>query len=98
MDNRNGYAERNREYLANYLKDHPCVDCGYSDIRALEFDHLDDKKAGVAQLARSGYALATLIIEMEKCEVRCRNCHQIKTYERMGGSWHDNYFAAQALK
>lgn len=80
-----------REYVAEYLGEHPCVDCGITDIRVLEFDHVRDKINGVAQLVRQGYSLAAIKTEIEKCEVRCRNCHTIKTYERIGGSWHDNF-------
>lgn len=64
-----------------------CVDCGMEDIRVLEFDHLDDfeKIDGVATMARKATSIKTLEIEIAKCEVRCRNCHAIKTYER--GGW-----------
>jgi len=32
-------VERNRDYIINYLSTHPCVDCGNTDYRILEFDH-----------------------------------------------------------
>jgi hypothetical protein len=83
---------KNREFLVGYLQSHPCVDCNNSDLRVLEFDHVrGTKKDGVAQLARQGVSLKALKEEIGKCEVRCRNCHAIKTYERMGGSWHDSF-------
>jgi hypothetical protein len=82
-----------RDYIFDYFGSHPCVDCGTIDVRVLEFDHLPDfkKKSGVGKLAISGYSLDVIKTEIEKCEVRCRNCHIIKTYERSGGSWHDDY-------
>lgn len=81
-----------REYIGNYLQQHPCVDCGNSDIRVLEFDHVrGEKRLGVATLARSGYGLNAVVKEIEKCEVRCKNCHVIVTYERLGGTWHDKF-------
>lgn len=87
-----------REYVFNYLATHPCVDCGYSDIRVLEFDHVrGEKKNGVALLARSGCSLATIKTEIAKCEVRCKNCHVIVTYDRMGGTWHDKFLVAESV-
>src|SRR5215204_6103788 len=45
--------EESRQWLIQCLEEHPCVDCGISDIRVLEFDHRDDvsKIAAVAVLA-----------------------------------------------
>jgi hypothetical protein len=85
-----------RAKLAEYLLDHPCVDCGFSDIRALEFDHLGDKTNGVASLVKNGNCWPTVVREIEKCEVRCRNCHAIKTYSRLDNCWLNNY-APKAL-
>lgn len=73
-------------FIARYLLAHPCVDCGASDVRVLDFDHLpgNEKRDGVMQLVRNGFSVATIMAEIAKCDVRCRNCHAIVTYERMG--------------
>lgn len=84
-------AQRNKEWLAEYFKTHPCVDCGETDIRVLEFDHLADKSYSVAAMVRYGYSIESIQAEIAKCEVRCRNDHARKTYERLGGSWHDKF-------
>lgn len=79
---------RNREYVRAYLLEHPCVDCGNTDLRVLEFDHLRDKKKDVTILIVEAASLARLKEEIEKCEVRCANCHAIVTLERSGqGTW-----------
>lgn len=76
----------NRAWLYYYLREHPCVDCGAGDLRVLEFDHKDPrhKVASVSVLARSGYPLRRVQEEVTKCEVRCANCHRIKTHEQFG--------------
>lgn len=76
-----------REWLLRYLTEHPCVDCGTADPRVLEFDHRDpvEKRAAVSWLATVGFSVATVRAEVAKCEVRCANCHQIRTREQF--SW-----------
>lgn len=66
--------------LCGYLRAHPCVDCGETDILVLEFDHLRDKEANVANLMRSGWKRVQR--EIEKCEVVCANCHRRRTAKR----------------
>ncbi len=70
-----------QQRLCEYLIEHPCVECGKSDIRALEFDHLRDKKKEVTKLLRQGYSWDIIVEEIKKCEVRCSNCHGIKTHK-----------------
>jgi hypothetical protein len=69
-----------------------CVDCGNQDIRVLEFDHVRGVKVdSISEIIRRGLSVRTLEDELAKCEVRCRNCHQLVTLGRLGGSWHDGY-------
>lgn len=93
MSNTKKRVARVRSFVVEYLKEHPCVDCGTSDIRVLEFDHLPEfaKANEVSRMIHSGCGWETVKSEIDKCEIRCRNCHAIKTYERMGGSWHDKF-------
>lgn len=77
------------DFIRRYLIAHPCVDCGATDVRVLDFDHRpgSDKRDGVMQLVRDGFGLVTITNEIAKCDVRCRNCHAIVTYDRMGTNW-----------
>lgn len=71
-----------RAKLIQYLRAHPCVDCGETDIRVLEFDHIrGEKEYGIAGTLRQGYSWDTILQEIAKCEVRCANCHARRTAE-----------------
>ena len=67
--------------LHSYLSSHPCVDCGERDIRCLEFDHRDraTKSSTIALMMRRKTAWSVILREIDKCEVRCANCHRKKT-------------------
>jgi len=70
------------QQLIEYLLAHPCVDCGETDIVVLEFDHVGEKLDDVSTLANGGRSWERIKTEIEKCEVRCANCHRKKTIER----------------
>ena len=78
---KNNQKDRQKEteaYIIDYLNNHPCVDCKESDIIVLEFDHVrGEKRAAISNLKRS--SLNAVKKEIEKCEVRCANCHRRKT-------------------
>lgn len=66
--------ERIRNYILGYLLNHPCVDCGNSDVGILQFDHVRGKKK--FSIGYSGLrSLDAIAEEIEKCDVRCANCH-----------------------
>lgn len=73
--------QRNKAWILAYKLAHPCVDCGETDPRCLDFDHRDPKTKlkGVATLVVCGIKLERVIAEVAKCDVRCANCHRKKT-------------------
>lgn len=72
-----------RKLVWNYLLNHQCVDCGNNPV-VLEFDHKSSslKINDISTMINSG----AIIDEIKKCEVRCANCHKIKTYKQCN-SW-----------
>tara|TARA_R110000851_G_scaffold78423_1_gene173043 strand:- start:21398 stop:21841 length:444 start_codon:yes stop_codon:yes gene_type:complete len=70
--------------MMEYLTKHFCVDCGESDPVVLEFDHIEPetkKKGGVSRLMTTQSWISWSVIqeEIDKCEIRCANCHRRKT-------------------
>jgi len=74
------YRDENRPLIREYLRAHPCVDCGETDIVVLDFDHRDPaaKKYNVMLLA-AHKSWVRVIAEIEKCDVRCSSCHRRRT-------------------
>ena len=65
-----------------YKMIHSCADCGFSDPRALEFDHVRGEKKFNLRQAKSK-PLKVMWEEVQKCDVVCANCHRIRTQERI---------------
>lgn len=82
-----GRRAENRRGIYAYLQAHPCVDCGERDVLVLEFDHREPvlkwKAVGVLAV---GKRWARVLGEIEKCDVRCVNCHRRKTARQFGWS------------
>lgn len=83
---RNARVKRGHQaFVLEFFGTHPCVDCGITDPVVLEFDHRDpvNKVTEVGHLIHSGSKLE-LVAEIEKCDVRCGNCHRRKTLLQFG--------------
>lgn len=71
------------EYICDYFSTHPCVDCGENHPVKLQFDHVSGiKVANVSQMISGLRPLSVIINEIAKCEVRCANCHMMKTAQQ----------------
>lgn len=77
---------RLRNQMLEYLSDKACVKCGVSDVRVLEFDHIDSaaKSFGIARGITNLLSWEKLHAEIVKCQILCANCHKIKTAEEYG--------------
>lgn len=70
---------KHKAFVAEWLKTHPCVDCGNNNPVVLEFDHRNPKEKvmTISQIATLAYGIHMLEKEILKCDVRCANCHRI---------------------
>ena len=83
----------NEGTVDEFLRTHPCVDCGESDPVVLDFDHLEPKlKHGDVGRMQHQSGLVSLQTEMGKCVVRCANCHRVRTARQFG--WWRSFLAA----
>ena len=76
-----------RKQLLRYFQEHPCVDCGETDPLVLEFDHKSTavKTDNVSTMITDSRPMHLIMEEIEKCEVRCANCHRRST--AIQGGW-----------
>jgi hypothetical protein len=81
---RSKQLERNVLFATDVLRASGCVDCGELDLCVLEFDHVGAKTGGVMRLARREVGLDRLSAEIQRCDVRCVNCHRRRTAREAG--------------
>ena len=81
-------ASRNKIHM--YKSMHPCVDCGEDDPIVLDFDHkVQSEKLGQVS-AMVSWGWDKIQAEIDKCDIRCANCHRRRTAIQLG--WY-NYTA-----
>jgi hypothetical protein len=78
--------KENRQKLFDFYKNNKCIDCGNSNPIVLELDHKDDvrKTSTISNMIHSGISWKKIEEEISKCEVRCANCHRIRTSIQFG--------------
>ena len=74
-----------RLILLHHLATHPCTDCGETDLRVLELDHVLPRSSYVAELLSDCARPDAVRDEIKRCEVVCANCHRRRTAKR--GGW-----------
>ncbi len=81
---------QNQKNVFNYLKNNPCIDCSNNNPVMLDFDHRDnvDKIGNISQLITWGSSWKKIKNEIDKCDVRCSNCHRMRTARQQG--WYQN--------
>lgn len=86
--NRPGYRNNTKKYrdkmrdIIRAHKDKPCMDCGIKYIPfVMDLDHVrGTKKFTISQCGQ--YGMRQLLVELEKCDAVCSNCHRMRTFYR----------------
>ncbi len=76
------YRIKIRQQLLTFLSEKCCMDCGERDPIVLDFDHKDptSKFKSISKMLSGHYSWKSLLVEIDKCEIRCANCHRRKSY------------------
>ena len=71
---------RRREILDRYKLAQGCIDCGYNaNPYALQWDHREPENKIDTPHRMASYSVKKIFEEARKCDIRCANCHTIKT-------------------
>ena len=83
MNSKNEYVW----FLRNIMN---CVDCGESNPRVIDFDHITKNKIlSISNMVRNpSFGISDIKKEVDKCVVRCSNCHRLKTAKE--NNWYTN--------
>jgi hypothetical protein len=89
--NKEKYVKKSRKWDKEYFKwykelkhNKPCTDCGIKyPYYVLQYDHLRDKSFNISSLATQTKSKKLILIEIDKCELVCANCHAIRTHNRL---------------
>ena len=87
-ENRERMKEWGRQRMADTRawiaekKTNPCVDCGNTfPPEAMDFDHVRGEKIACIGHMHN-HSRERIQTEIDKCDLRCANCHRVKTQER----------------
>jgi hypothetical protein len=75
------------DFINGLKMSNPCMDCKqFYNFWQMDFDHSPKfKKVGnVAEMLHRGMAFDSIIREIRKCELVCKNCHATRTQIRLG--------------
>lgn len=82
------YYKKRRQAIFDYLGQYACVDCGSEED--LEIDHIDPSTKAFSVNTRM--SVKNNSVELDKCQVLCRKCHQAKTARENSGFRHGTVY------
>jgi len=75
------YSKQRREQCIELLGG-KCHDCPIEDRRVLEFDHVPERGLKAFNIAKTTMAWPKILVELDKCDLVCANCHRIREWSR----------------
>lgn len=80
------YRQEQRDKVGRYKMSKGCECCGFVATLPcqLDSDHLDPKTKtykGAHKAYDAGWSWERIESELSKCQVLCKNCHALRTYE-----------------
>lgn len=79
----------NQQFIFDYKKSKGCIDCKENDPSCLDFDHIIKPKTNlISRMVASCVSIKSILNEIEKCVIRCANCHRKKTSKDF--NWYKN--------
>lgn len=85
-----------RKFVLDILSLSKCKDCGERNPFVLQFDHVRGEKCFSISGGISKKSLENLKQEISKCDIRCANCHILKTAKER--NWYKNWNLSEDLK
>lgn len=72
------------KYIQEYKQSKVCTDCKENyPYWMMDLDHIDGKDFNLAAYKTKTSSIEVVMLEIEKCEVVCANCHRNRTHLRM---------------
>jgi hypothetical protein len=71
-----------RQKYKEFMIKQKCNRCSFNSSRALEWHHKNtsEKTHTIARMLSNKYSWKNILLETNKCECLCRNCHHIETH------------------
>ena len=83
IENQKISRNRNYAFLFKFKEKHGCESCSERRPQCLDFHHHEgEKENNLSRMANNACSLETLIEEIKKCKVLCKNCHANLHFEK----------------
>lgn len=78
----NQIREENKLKVRALKESAPCMDCGnFYAHYVMDYDHRDPStKVRTVSALVNAFTWAAVLLEIEKCDLVCSNCHRIRTH------------------